>query len=95
MEASDAALNSLHPRLLDLSTISDYGAIAQILRKHSPAILEEKNEETLLLRALCHEIVGEVARAKNCVMIALIIKFTRYMINSVQTIGEIRDRHFL
>lgn len=76
MESSDQDLNKLNPKLVEFSRASDYGKIADILRKNS-TLQSEKIEEALLLRGLCLEIVGRPKESKNCIMVSLILKYTR------------------
>lgn len=76
MESTDEQLLSLNPNLLKYSQTSDYGELVKIL-KADPTLLNEKNEESLLLRALCLEICNKSKESKNCVMVSLILKFIR------------------
>ncbi|KAI8892950.1 Cdc37 N terminal kinase binding-domain-containing protein, partial [Globomyces pollinis-pini] len=82
MDSTDEKLVELHPQLLTLSRTSDYGIMVKIL-KQFPDIQKEKNEETLLLRVLCLQIIGNAKEAKNCVLVTLILKYTR----SLGTVG--------
>jgi hypothetical protein len=76
MESTDEELIQRHPKLLELSRTSDYGEMAKLLKQHSN-LLTEKNEEALVLRGLCLEIMGKPKEAKNCVTVSLIVKFIR------------------
>jgi cell division cycle protein 37 len=76
MESSDEHLLQLNANLLKYSQTSDYGLLVKIL-KADPSLLNEKNEETLLLRALCFEVCSRSKEARNCVMVSLILKFVR------------------
>jgi cell division cycle protein 37 len=76
MESTDEEMIQRHPKLLELSTTSDYGDMAKLLRQNN-SLLTEKNEEALVLRGLCLEIMGKPKEAKNCVTVSLIVKFIR------------------
>ena len=76
MESRDEDLNNRHVQLLAFSQKSDFSDVAKMLRQH-PTLLTEKNEEALLLRALCLACIGKNKEARACVQNSTIIKFTR------------------
>ncbi|KAI8904721.1 Cdc37 N terminal kinase binding-domain-containing protein [Gorgonomyces haynaldii] len=76
LQASDQDLKQTHPKLLDFSKLRDFGDILNVL-KSNPQLQEEKNEEILLMRALSLEIILKKSDAKNCVMLSLVLKYTR------------------
>lgn len=76
MESRDEDLLQRHPQLLLFSQKSDYGDIVKLLRQY-PTLSTEKNEEALLLRALCFSCIGKTKEARTCVQNSTIIKFTR------------------
>jgi hypothetical protein len=86
LESTDESLLRKHPQLLKLSRTSDYGAIYRILKDYPDLSKNEAFDEALLLRALCKEIVGQASEARNCVLVSLILKFTRSLgENSLET----------
>jgi cell division cycle protein 37 len=76
MEATDDEMFQKHPKLLEYSKTSDYRNLARLLSKHKD-LPTEKNEECLLLRALCLEIIGFTKEAENAVKNSLIMKYSR------------------
>ncbi|KAI8922778.1 Cdc37 N terminal kinase binding-domain-containing protein [Entophlyctis helioformis] len=74
--ATDSNLSEVHPQLIAYSRLSDFGDIVRLLHKHSD-LQSDSCEESLLMRALGLEIIGNAKEAKNCVINSLVLKYTR------------------